>query len=294
MLNYISRNLSLRNHVLLFWLMFTYSKINVYDILSLPWNSGTTWKYCSETTADKQELSQYCSYILYKKGAEKHRFLWKPCINNHCMRWLDWIWDYMTSHPLQVGMPTIYQQKYLDLYLGHITAPIVLLFYLLSCEMVHWEFLTVASPVSFLNQYSFFLSEIHCQFFVPNVWMSKSTLNVLSNKTNQQKMHLLKYLPIWKTKFQHYSLQVSFVCYCFYLQVLQENSATIIREVTEKAAHHLRYLSLVHLEKSLLSFQDQTNRGRGKKSSFHCLLAVLLGPQSCLTQHLWYYLPVHI
>lgn len=39
-------------------------------------------------------------------------------------------------------------------------------------------------------------------------------------------------------------------------------------------------------------FSGPNKESRGKRSGFHCLLAVLLGPQSHLTQHLWHYFPL--
>lgn len=58
MLNFISRKLRLRNYVLLLWPVFTYFKINVFDILSLLWNSGISW-----STAVKQQLIIKITYL---------------------------------------------------------------------------------------------------------------------------------------------------------------------------------------------------------------------------------------
>lgn len=75
MLNCISRNLCIRKHILLFWPVFpvfTYSKINVFDILSLLWNSGISW-----STAAKQQL--IIKIYLSSSTNLMQRMLRNPC-----------------------------------------------------------------------------------------------------------------------------------------------------------------------------------------------------------------------
>lgn len=141
-----------------------------------------------------------------------------------------------------------------------------------------------------------FSLEIHCQFSVPNVWMSKWTLNVLTNKKKKQTKNaptgiftdlencgsvLFSLDFLWQLLLPSSS---DFRKHCHYNQKSDCKISTL----------HLRDLSLVYLEKSLLTFQGETRKAEAKSTVFHCLLAVLLGTQSHLTQHPWYYLPVQV
>lgn len=163
-------------------------------------------------------------------------------------------------------MPTIYQLKYLALHLVHNGAPRVLLFNLFSWEMVPEEFLIVVSLSSLFSELTeiFSIWKYIANFLSHKIWMYRSILNVLTNRTNQQ----IKKCTYWNIYlFGKWWLR----CQGVFWQLLLLSSSHSRKHchyhqksICKSSTMHLRDLSLVHLEKPLLIFQGQTRRAEAK------------------------------